>query len=200
MNIPEYLLKNVSVRIIKNVWVDEIVGLENIKNEPSIVIANHSSYFDFLVLGAIYQYYKAPLYFWAKMKVVNHFIFRYYTKYCESIAIDSQNSTTFWKKSLEHLKDGKNIGIFPEGTRSRDGKINNFKLGYLKLATEASVPIQPVYLYNTYNILPPNKRIPNLKKCKIIIYPSFTLEKNISDKSELDIINNLVLQNYYNKI
>jgi 1-acyl-sn-glycerol-3-phosphate acyltransferase len=74
------------------------------------------------------------------------------------IPIDRSNR----KAALESLdtasariKAGASVVIFPEGTRSRDGQIGNFKSGGFLLALKAGQPVVPVVITNAFNILPP---------------------------------------------
>ena len=82
--------------------------------------------------------------------------------------------------ALNILKHDRAIGIFPEGTRSRSGELIPFKQGYLRLANASLATILPVYLTNTYNILPPNRKLPRLKKSDIIIHKPINLDKKQS--------------------
>ena len=52
--------------------------------------------------------------------------------------------------------------IFPEGTRSRDGKIHEFKGGAAKLAIDADVPLIPVRIEGAWNIFPPHRKLPRI--------------------------------------
>ena len=58
------------------------------------------------------------------------------------------------KKARDYLKRGVSVLLFPEGTRSRDGKIHEFKAGAFKLATETGVPVVPVVIHGTRNLIP----------------------------------------------
>ena len=67
------------------------------------------------------------------------------------------------------MKRGNIIIIHPEGTRSNDGKLQKAKTGVARLALAAKVPILPVGLIGTFEILPKWKKIPRLSKAKINI-------------------------------
>jgi 1-acyl-sn-glycerol-3-phosphate acyltransferase len=59
------------------------------------------------------------------------------------------------EKAAQSIADGKRIYVFPEGTRSRDGKLQKFKKGGFHLAIKAKVPIFPAAISGTNEILPP---------------------------------------------
>lgn len=194
------VLSAITAPIVKSLWIDRVIGKDNIPTKgPCIVIANHTSYLDFIILGTVFKAMCGHnLYFWANLKVVNHPIFKYYARCYESIAVDVNKPTmAFWKKSLEYIANGKFIGIFPEGTRSRTGGLLKFNPGYLKLASRTGAPILPVIIKNAYNILPADKKVPNLReKCTVNIHPLAILPENI-DKEGLKHENKEIFQKYF---
>ena len=169
--------------ILKYIWIGKISGIENVpKKGPLILISNHVSYFDFLILGVLFEdILDRRLHFFAKQKVVEHPLFKYYAKYFQTLAIfENKPINQVWKMALNLLKHDRAIGIFPEGTRSRSGALMPFKQGYLRLANAALAPVLPVYLTNTYKILPPNKKLPRLEKSDIIIHTPIDFDKKQS--------------------
>ena len=58
------------------------------------------------------------------------------------------------------LRQGKILCVFPEGTRARDGKLHEFKKGVGIIARELNVPIVPVAIRGTYEMLAPGKTVP----------------------------------------
>lgn len=65
------------------------------------------------------------------------------------------------------LKSGKLLGIYPEGTRSPDGRLYRGRTGIARIALEAGVPIVPVAMIGTFEIQPPGQVRPKIKKVKI---------------------------------
>lgn len=193
------ILKKISIPLIKKLWIDKIEGLENIPKEgPCIIIVNHSSYIDFLIIGTLFEgILNTPISFWANLKVVNHPIFKYYAKYFKCIAVDVNNPTLeFWKNSVRRINEGIFLCIFPEGTRSRNGKIAEFNPGYLRLASNTKTKIIPIFLSNTFNILPPNKKIPNFQKSNIKIFKPIEMQIKIN-KNEISDFNLEIFNKYY---
>ena len=172
--------------ILKRIWIGKIFGIENVpKKGPVILISNHASYIDFLILGVLFEdILDRRLHFFAKQKVVDHPLFKYCAKYFQALAIcENKPINRVWKMAIDFLKQGRIIGIFPEGTRSRSGKLLPFKQGYLRLANATSAPILPVYLTNTYHILPPDRKIPRLDKSDIVIHHPIHFHKKRSRES-----------------
>ena len=184
------ILKRISIPLIKKLWIGNIEGIENVPKEgPCIVVVNHCSYIDFLIIGTLFEgILNIPISFWANLKVVNHPIFKYYAKYFKCIAVDVENPTKkFWKDSLRKIENGKFLCIFPEGTRSRNGKLREFHPGYLRLANTTKTKIIPIHLSNTFNILPPHKKIPNFKKSNVKIFNSIIMEDRMNKKNLIDM-------------
>ena len=65
--------------------------------------------------------------------------------------------------------NGQLLGIYPEGTRSPDGRLYRGKLGVAKLALEAGVPVIPVAMIGTDKVQPIGKRVPNIRRVGMII-------------------------------
>jgi 1-acyl-sn-glycerol-3-phosphate acyltransferase len=68
------------------------------------------------------------------------------------------------------LKAGKVVGIYPEGTRSPDGRLYRGKTGVARLALEAQVPVVPVSISGTPEIMPLDAKVPRLKGSPVVEY------------------------------
>lgn len=148
-------------------WVRSVSGLDHIpENSPVIIVSNHTSYFDFFILASVL---KERAVFVASKKIKENPLLAFIVKHDTLLYIDKDNpGYSFFKKIYFFLKIGKNIVIYPEGTRSRSGKMLLPKPGFVKLAVKSGVPVVPVAMRGTYEILRPNKRIPKLKKCDVV--------------------------------
>lgn len=131
-----------------------IKGLENIDPErPYIFMPNHSSNFDIPVLLA-----HLPVQFrWlAKVELFKFPLFGYAMKRAGYISIDRRNRKSAFE-SLEQaasaIRNGRSVMIFPEGTRSKDNQIHEFKKGGFVLAIKAGVPIVPIIIHGTWQIM-----------------------------------------------
>jgi 1-acyl-sn-glycerol-3-phosphate acyltransferase len=135
----------------------EIKGTENISpNTSYIIVANHQSYYDIFLmygwLGIDFKWVmkkelrKVPALGIACEKIGHIFLERSNSKE----ALDTLNET---KKKLVN---GTSVVMFPEGTRSKGNVLNPFKKGAFKLAWDLELPILPITLIGTGNILPPD--------------------------------------------
>jgi 1-acyl-sn-glycerol-3-phosphate acyltransferase len=88
------------------------------------------------------------------------------------------------EKAVEVLKQGVNISIFPEGTRSRDGNLLPFKKGPFHLAMESGVDVVPVSLVGTRPIWPKGRMAISGGTAKVIFHPPMS-PKNFATREEL---------------
>ena len=95
-------------------------------------------------------------------------------------------------KLADILKQGKVVVIYPEGTRTRNGKVTAFKKTFAILAKELNVPILPVTISGAYESLPRGGRIPNSHPVKIEyhkpVLPDSSLSYDELSKTVRDII------------
>jgi 1-acyl-sn-glycerol-3-phosphate acyltransferase len=73
------------------------------------------------------------------------------------------------RKGVEILNSGELLGIYPEGTRSPDGRLYRGKTGIARMALEAGVPVIPVAMINTFDIQPPGQVMPRIMRVGIRI-------------------------------
>ena len=73
------------------------------------------------------------------------------------------------RKGVEILRNGDLLGIYPEGTRSPDGRLYRGKTGIARMALDAGVPVIPVAMINTFDIQPPGQVMPNIMRVGIKI-------------------------------
>jgi 1-acyl-sn-glycerol-3-phosphate acyltransferase len=130
-------------------------GLENIApDKPYIFAANHQSWFDiFAVLG------KLPVQFrWlAKEELFSVFVLGRAMKASGYIPIDRTDHRKAFASingAAERVRNGTSVVIFPEGTRSPNGVIQEFKKGGFVLAVKSEQPIVPISISGSYKILP----------------------------------------------
>jgi hypothetical protein len=147
--VPEFLMRFLVWLLIHSVYRLRKVGLERIpKDGPAIVVCNHVSYVDALVISAAcrrpirwvmyHQIFKIP---------VLSFVFR--TAKAIPIA-PAHEAPVMLEQAYEaiarELADGQLVGIFPEGKLTSDGEMNEFRSGILKILERTPVPVVPMAL------------------------------------------------------
>jgi 1-acyl-sn-glycerol-3-phosphate acyltransferase len=143
----------------------KVIGLENIPADiPVLFVGNHQGNFDIPVYMA---YINRPFGFIAKIEIKKYPIISKWMKCMKCIFMDRQNirqEVRAINEGIRYLKQGQSLVIFPEGTRSRGDKMGDFKAGSFKLAVKSCVPVIPVTIKGTYNIM---------EKRKFIISPAY---------------------------
>ncbi|MDR1433797.1 lysophospholipid acyltransferase family protein [Candidatus Endomicrobiellum devescovinae] len=151
-----------------------IEGSQNIPNTGGAVIApNHISFFDPPLTGAAM---KRPLYFMAKKELFDIPVFGWTIKQTNAFPVKrGVQDTSAVRHAFSLLEKGRLLLMFPEGTRSRDGKLGKARAGAGMVACNAQVPLIPVKIENT-NMMLKFKRI-KIKYGKPI-YPPKNFSKN----------------------
>lgn len=132
----------------------EVIGLENIDPKKAYVMTlNHNSMADIITI------YNLPLVFkWVSKKEVYRIPIVGRLLYAHGDIVINRASAKeamqlVHERGKEWLAKGASVAIFPEGTRSKDGEIHNFKAGAFLLAKDAGAPILPIVLNNTNKMM-----------------------------------------------
>ncbi|MCX6153604.1 MAG: lysophospholipid acyltransferase family protein [Candidatus Kapabacteria bacterium] len=163
----------------------EIIGAELLNpNEKYIYVANHSSLFDIPVLLAGLNDSVRIMY---KKELENIPIFGWGLRKSPFISIvreDPRNAMAGIEKALESISTGDSIIVFPEGTRSLDGKPQTFKRGAFMLAARAAKPIVPISLIGTFSVFDKPNKIFHPTTVKIILHKPIPPNPNSSSVDE----------------
>ncbi len=156
------LFKNSARFFFKLIFKISIKGTEKIPESPFILVANHQSFFDglFVAIGLNNNQMKKT-YFYAKEKHVRKAWVRFIANRNNVIVVDITSDVKLSLQKLAAvLNNGNNVIIFPEGTRSDDGSLGQFKKTYTILSHELKIPIVPISISGAYDALPSGKRLP----------------------------------------
>ena len=177
----------------------EITGTENILvGQPQIFIANHQSYYDIFALAG----YLAVQLRWVSKAVLFRIPFMGWGMSAAGyIPVERNNRKQSYQaflNTLEAIKAGSSVVVFPEGTRSEDGNIGVFKKGSQLLAQRAKVPMVPVTIVGTRDIIRKGSMLIHPKVVQIIISPCITLEGKDAKKGDeiLQEIRNIICKNF----
>ena len=146
--------------------IKSISGLDNVPKKGAFILAsNHCSYLDVIIPVIFAKYFKRKVHYLGKEKLFESWLGNKFYTACGLILLDREKGVkTALKTALKSLKEGNVIGIFPEGGRSRDGRLQRGKTGVARLALAARVPVVPVGLIGTFDLMPPGRVIPKFKK------------------------------------
>ncbi len=158
----------------------EVSGIDNIDRSCSyIFVSNHLSFLDIPIL---FRVIPVNLYFVAKEEIKKMPFVGWYMWATGMIFIDRANRDKAFqslKRAGKLIRNGKNVIMFPEGTRSKDGHVSQFKKGPFVLASESDLPVIPIALSGPEKIVPANAWTVNPGTVKVEIGKSY--QKNSSE-------------------
>jgi 1-acyl-sn-glycerol-3-phosphate acyltransferase len=157
---------------------DEVLSIRS-----AVIVSNHASYIDPILMISLFEkqktivkrtFFKLPVFGWI-LKT---------SGYIPSALDGNTDMIRRIKEMGAYLATGGNLFIFPEGTRSRDGRIGRFNKSAFKIASNCNAPIYVLFIQNTHFLYPPggfrfNTCVPNTVRVELIgrIEPD---KKNIS--------------------
>lgn len=147
-------------------------GVENVPREGGLIIAaNHQTYFDPFLIGSPV---KRPLRFLAWDAVLDWFIIGRLMGWLGAWPLRTkQGDTRAYRRSIQWLRSGGALVIFPEGGRGySDGALQPFKPGAARLALEADVPVVPVTIRGGNRVWPKDWKRPRLARVEIVYHPA----------------------------
>ena len=125
------------------------------EHTPCIFIANHQSMIDIRVMLVLIP---ASTRFVAKQELFRIPVFGWVLSASGCIPIDRLSRADAIRSlglAADRIRDGRSVVLYPEGTRSLDGRLRPFKKGAFHLALQAGVPIVPVAITGSFDVLPP---------------------------------------------
>ena len=134
--------------LIQPLWKVTWEGKEYLnKNQAYVIVSNHQALLDILIIYSLFKHFK-----WvAKSSLLKVPLLGWNMAFNGYIIVkrtDAKSQIKMMKSAEKVLKSGSSIMIFPEGTRSTDGKIGRFKRGAFILSEIADVPVIPIALFN----------------------------------------------------
>ena len=168
-----FCLKNFFCRFVSWLWVSKIEGMKNIpKKGPFLIVSNHQSYFDFMLLTFTFR----------KIRFLQGFIkdayfdvppLNFFLRDLAQIRVDRSRKIESISKAIEILNEGHVVVLFPEGTRTRTGEVGKFHRGLSLIGKElTNLPVIPVGISGANKIWPRNLSAPRFlagRKVKVCI-------------------------------
>ncbi|MDR2056715.1 MAG: 1-acyl-sn-glycerol-3-phosphate acyltransferase [Dysgonamonadaceae bacterium] len=149
----------------------KIAGKEKLNKKQSYVfVSNHQSIYDIFL---IYGYLGQPIKWVMKQSLRKIPLVGFACEKAGFIFVDSsspQAAARTVREAEERLKNGASIAIFPEGSRTRTGKINAFKKGAYQMALDLKLPIVPVTINGSYEVMSVHSFFIHPHKMELIIH------------------------------
>ena len=149
-------------------------GRENVPERGAVIYAsNHLSFVDSVFLPIVVD---RPISFLAKSDYftgtgIKGAIIRWFFLAINQLPIDRSGgkaSEASLNSGLEHLAKGGQLGIYPEGTRSPDGRMYRGRTGVARMILEAGVPVIPVAMIDTEKAMPTGTKIPKVRRVGVV--------------------------------
>ena len=171
-----FLLKNIVLGpVLKVLFRPWVRGSEKIPTDGAAILAsNHLSFSDSIFLPLMLR---RPVVFLAKSeyftgKGVKGTLSRWFFKGTGQLPIDRSGgkaSEAALKTGVGVLGQGQLLGIYPEGTRSPDGRLFRGRTGIARMVLEAKVPVFPVAMIDTEKVQPIGRRFPRIRRIGVVV-------------------------------
>jgi len=153
-----------------------IKGRENIqKGQPYIFVANHQGAFDIFL---IYGFLGVPVKWFMKAGIGKIPLVGAACKAAGFVFLDSSSTKSAAKSIAESeslLRNGASLIIFPEGSRTYDGKMIRFKRGAFQMAASQNIPIIPITLNGPFDVMPIDTLNLQCHKMEMVIHPQIDI-------------------------
>jgi len=192
------IIKNIAFLLSRLFYRVRCFGCEKLPEKgPVIICANHKSYWDPILIGAVF---KRPVFFMAKKELFKVPLLKQLVTSLHAFPVNRHNPDRYAiNRSLEILKNGRVLGLFPEGTRFREendfGKTYN---GVALIAFHSNAPLLPVAIFGSNRIMPERAIFPRFPSIKIsvgdILYlreSNFSAEKDKLGKATEQIVTSI---------
>ncbi|MDH3620123.1 MAG: HAD-IB family hydrolase [Gammaproteobacteria bacterium] len=138
-------------------------------HRPAVFIFNHQSAMDMLITAKLLREDIVGV---AKKEVQSQPLIGPVLKFAGTVFVDRSNvgdPRAALEPAIEALEEGKSVVIAPEGTRSKDGTLGDFKRGAFHLARQAGVPIVPIVIHNAVDALPNKSMVIRPAEVKVTV-------------------------------
>ncbi len=171
-----FLLKNIFLGpLLKVLFRPWVRGAERIPADGAAILAsNHLSFSDSIFLPLMLR---RPVVFLAKSeyftgKGIKGTLSRWFFKGTGQLPIDRSGgkaSEAALNTGLQVLSHGQLLGIYPEGTRSPDGRLFRGRTGIARMVLEAKVPVFPVAMIDTEKVQPIGRKLPRIRRIGVVV-------------------------------
>jgi 1-acyl-sn-glycerol-3-phosphate acyltransferase len=169
-----WVTKVVLTPVLTIAFRPRIEGVRNVpRRGPAILACNHVSYLDWLFLPLVVRWrhisFLAKLEYFTRPGLRGR-LQRFFFTNTGQVPVDrsgSDASSAALRTAARLLREGKLVGIFPEGSRSRDGRLNRGRTGLARIAAETGVPVVPCATVGAYELCPPGAKVPRPRKVAV---------------------------------
>lgn len=177
------LLWYAGLLLFKCIFHLKIKGKQKIPPQGGMIIAaNHRSYLDPIVLALLVP---RRMNFVAKEELFQNPLFGCLISRLGAFPLKrGRLDKGAYKKALQILKRGRILALFPEGTRSRSGRLGKLREGPVRMALYCEVPLVPVVIKGTEKILPPGARFIKKGKIQMEVGEPFLFNRSLKEQEK----------------
>ena len=178
----------------------KVTGLRHVPNlGPVIIASNHLSFSDSIFMPLVVP---RKVTFMAKSEYftspgIKGVIKRIFFQALGQVPVDrtgGRRSEAAIRTGLKLLEEGQCIGIYPEGTRSPDGRLYKGRTGIARMAIDSGAPIVPVAMFNTAEIQPTGQVVPKVRRVEMVFGEPMYFNGDSSDFAHLRKVTDEIMQ------
>lgn len=170
------VMKGLCRIILSRMFEMKVYGRQNVPRTGGVMlISNHASYLDPVVLGV--QIVR-PISFIAKSELFENRFFGWLIRSLNTFPVRrGESDVGAIREALRRLQEGRVLTMFPEGTRTLDGKLQRIQPGIAMLIRRAKVPVIPAVVDGTFEAWPKGRKLPSHFPVSVLYGPALKIEK-----------------------
>jgi len=193
-------LKSFLIPILMFIFRPKVTGLRHVpSNGPVIIASNHLSFSDSIFMPLVVT---RKVTFLAKSEYFTSPGIKGFIKKLTFIALGQvpidrsggKRSEAALLTGLRLLRENQCLGIYPEGTRSPDGRLYKGRTGIARMAIESAAPVIPVAMFNTAEIQPTGQVVPKVRRVEMVFGEPMYFSGDSSDQSVLRDVTNQIME------
>lgn len=171
--------------LIRGAWRVHATGTHHVpRHGRAILASNHLSFLDHLVLGAVVD---RPIYFISKVEHFENPVKRALFSAWNVIPLQrGEGDKVAFHRSMRVLEEGNLFAIYPEGTRSADGRLYRGHTGVARLALTTRTPVVPVGVVGTDTILPKGATVPRFGRVSVHLGAPLYFDEHYGQENDRD--------------
>jgi 1-acyl-sn-glycerol-3-phosphate acyltransferase len=189
--VPYKILKSFLIPLLMFIFRPKVTGLRHVpSNGPVIIASNHLSFSDSIFMPLVVP---RNVTFLAKSEYFTSPGLKGFIKKITFIALGQvpidrsggKRSEAAILTGLRLLRENQCVGIYPEGTRSPDGRLYKGRTGIARMAIESGAPVIPVAMFNTAEIQPTGQVVPKVRRVEMVFGEPMYFSGDSSDQAVL---------------
>jgi 1-acyl-sn-glycerol-3-phosphate acyltransferase len=198
--VPYNLLKSFLIPLLMFIFRPKVTGLRHVPSTgPVIIASNHLSFSDSIFMPLVVS---RKVTFLAKSEYftspgIKGFIKKITFITLGQVPVDrsgGKRSEAALLTGLRLLRENHCLGIYPEGTRSPDGRLYKGRTGIARMAIESAAPVVPVAMFNTAEIQPTGQVVPKVRRVEMVFGEPMYFNGDATDQNVLRDVTNQIME------